>query len=204
MLAKRDRCEANERFDDQRPFSGSKYENWFELNGIAKALCDDLSTRRKSILEQVAVSGANSSSNAARQLANLKTRQEKDNNVTTEELEESWNKIAVSHGLTPDKVKKLMGQTCEINLVESLSTAVEAALEKITSSSSTFDRLLLMRHVSEELQALPIGSDLIREHVSEELRHSPQIVQLCEGDNPLYTTKQMWDIEQWFVEQCKV
>ncbi len=203
LLANRPRDESRERFDDHKHFSGEKYENWFELDGIAKSLCDALSSRRKSIVDAVSVGGVNSSSNAARQLANLKTRQPKDTSVTTAELEENWNRIAADHGVTPEVIESLMGQSIQFDVIESLNNAVKVALDKITSSDSTFDRLLLIRHTSEALQALPIGSDLIREHISEVLRHSPQIVQLSDGQTPIYTTKEMWDIEQKFVENCK-
>jgi conjugative relaxase-like TrwC/TraI family protein len=180
---------------------------WFELTGVSQDLCREFSTRRKQIENEVEVEGTHSSSWAARQAANLKTRQEKEDTVTLEEaaaIENDWRAVAAEFGFTQEKALELVGKTIEFSLEKELDEAVKKALSKITDSLSSFDRLTLLKHVSDELLHLPIESKLIQERVTVELSQSTEIVQLTNDQSPLYTTRAMAELEKQMLVEANI
>ncbi len=180
---------------------------WFELTGVPQDLCREFSTRRKQIEKEVEIGDSHSSSWASRQAANLKTRQDKEDSVTQEEalaIENDWKAVADEFGFTQEKALSLTGQTIEFSLQDELDAAVQKGLAKITDSLSTFDRLTLLQHVSEELLHLPIESKLIQDRVTVELHQSPDIVQLTNDQSPLYTTRELAALENQMLADASV
>jgi conjugative relaxase-like TrwC/TraI family protein len=180
---------------------------WFEINGVPQDLCREVSTRRKQIEAETEVGDSHSSSWAARQAANLRTRADKEDSVTQEEamaIESDWKAIAHEFGFTQEKALALTGQTIEFSLQDELDAAVQKGLAKITDSLSTFDRLTLLQHVSEELLHLPIESKLIQDRVTVELNQSPGIVQLTNDQSPLYTTRELAELEKQMLADASI
>lgn len=177
---------------------------WFEIEGVAKELIELFSSRRFEILDATELAGTHQSDVKARQAANLRTRHGKSEQLPREELFEKWRNQALSIGVNPDSLLSVLGKKVKIDDKERFREAFSTAVDKLTSSESTFTRKDLIREVSEQLQDVLIRGEGVIQAVDHSIARSQELQTVAaRGGMTYYTTKEMWRLEEQNQEMIK-
>ncbi|HXS46256.1 MAG TPA: MobF family relaxase [Solirubrobacterales bacterium] len=159
-----------------------------EIEGFADTHLRAFSTRRAEIL---AAAGADASA-CARQVANLATREAKED-VTRESLRERWRATATKIGLDCDEIDRSFEPNAPA-VARTVSTwQVDRA---VTAGASHFDRRDAIQAVAGLLSE---GAEAIHvERVADEYLASEAVIRIGEsargGDR--YTTRRIWELER--------
>ncbi|MBL8812272.1 MAG: relaxase domain-containing protein [Planctomycetaceae bacterium] len=182
-----------------------KCREWFEIEGIPKALLGDWSTRRESILNLL--SSTQRRIAKAREFAALKTRPDKAELVPRKELFDGWQKQAAGHGLNADVARSLCNAPQQQAQVrgELFQSAWKSALNDLTLSKAWFTERALIQAVAERLQTGFYSGQDIERRIQERMNLSSELIPLrsVNGDRN-FTTRDMWTLEQQFLKSTEV
>lgn len=163
------------------------------LDVVPDSLREEFSKRRAailSLLEERGATGARSSADAA-----LVTRERKQD-IDRAKLFAKWQETCADHGLTPEKLRAFFQAPPPRESSTLVAVAMERAKARATEQESHFSVRELTRFVAEEVEALGVGADAVREAVGAELETSLDVAYVGElaGDRR-YTTREMLELE---------
>lgn len=171
----------------------------FAVDGVPKALVSHWSSRRHEIEEALARVGHSSA--RASELAALDTRGKKVI-LPRHELYTRWEKEALSLGFSQAEIQRLCHEPPVRDWAEEVTTAVERAVSRITTSLSHFSERDLIRFTAEEGQGRGIDATDVRTGVISHLSRSKDIVRLGFHHGELrYTTQEILDLERRLLER---
>ncbi|MBL8819956.1 MAG: relaxase domain-containing protein [Planctomyces sp.] len=182
-----------------------KCREWFEIEGIPKALLGDWSARRVSILKFLSSSQRKIAK--VREFAALKTRPDKAELVPRNELFDGWQKQAAVHGLTADMARSLChgSRRQSRDPGELFQSAWKESLNDLTISRAWFTERALIQAVAERLQTGLVSGPEIERRIQERMNLSSELIPLrsVNGDRN-FTTREMWTLEQQFLKSAEV
>jgi ATP-dependent exoDNAse (exonuclease V) alpha subunit len=150
-----------------------KENKWsFKIEGVPEALCDELSKRRKAIVELAKAEGWTS----PRVLAEIAiaTRDPKQK-VSLKDCFASWQMAGERHGFTKEVAASLLGRSIERTAqteqkrTAELRKAFELAVDATSATNAYFPERKIVQHVAAKLQANGFSADEILGHVKKEL-----------------------------------
>ena len=165
-----------------------------EIEGFADAHLREFSTRRAEILE----AAGPLSSARARQVANLATRQAKEQGVTRVELHRRWRTRAEEIGLDRETIERTFDPEAALRVhapAEARTASFEQVGRAVTAGASHFDRREAIQAVAGSLREGASGAEI--ERMAEEFLASEHVIEVGGGPKgSRYTTVEVWEIEQ--------
>jgi Ti-type conjugative transfer relaxase TraA len=175
----------------------------FRIVGVPKSLEEEFSKRRAEIEAVLEATGKDSARAAA--FAALDTRTVKEH-AARDELFQGWGETGREYNFTQAEVQSLRKERHELTPTErqeTLSQMLESSVEKVSSEQSHFGKRQLLRALAEDAQGRGIGADEIRAALALELATSKHLVSLREGQEPRYTTRDLWEVEKGLLQSAK-
>jgi Ti-type conjugative transfer relaxase TraA len=172
-----------------------------EIDGVPRALIDHFSRRRAEVTQLMADRGERSAT--AAQVATLHSRQPKGYSVPVDRLREQWCARAAEHGFGQAELADVLerNHTSPVDEVALDRIATElAGARGVTRETSAFDR----RAVLQEWAARHRNGASVRriEDLADRWLHQPDVIQLEDGRDPRYSTREMLDIEQRLIRSA--
>jgi Ti-type conjugative transfer relaxase TraA len=176
--------------------------DFFKINGVPKALCEEFSKRRAEIeaeLKRTGFEGAKASA-----AATLATRQVK-GHTAREELFRQWQEVGKEFEITKEQAKDLKrDEPIRRDERHETKTALDEALDKITQQQSHFSEKEIVRRTAEGAQGRGITADDVRRGVKDEIANSKELVYLGRVDGEKrYTTREMLELESKMLSTVK-
>ncbi len=176
-----------------------------ELQGVSREVIEHFSRRRLEIEERMAERGEQSPK--AADAAALDTRKRKDYAVPVDRLRAEWRARAAEHGLTADRLERLL-EDRSVDPGPDLDLAARAigGMTGVTKESSTFDRRDVLRAWCERH---PAGAGVERiERLTDRWLASTHAARLDEAkpsptSGPRYSTPSMLETEQELVDTAR-
>lgn len=191
--------------EGMRPLVKGEAADWFELVGVSEKLTDKWSSRRKEILKEAEMWGGQNASTKAKQRANLHTRNSKDKQPLLADLQQRWRQEASTLGVVWQSLQAALGRKTEIDVAKRVELAIAKAAERCTKDQAYFTRQKFIQRVSEELQDVPISGTEVLKMADQALRQRHRIVPIRDKSRreKVYTTKEMWRLEQQMLRNVK-
>ncbi len=178
----------------------------FEIAGVAKAVIDHFSTRRKEIEAKLDEMGHHSAK--ASEVAAVASR-EKKSHVARSELFPQWKEQGRELGF---QVEDVLGREVEAKELANCKDQIlrdqeskKLVEEKLTEQRSYFRERDAVRFAAENAATLGLPADDILKTVKDHLRDSEQVVQIDRElvTENLYTTKAMLELEADLLEKLE-
>ena len=175
---------------------------YFQVSGVPKTLCDELSKRRAEIEAVLEEKGWDSPEAAA--FAALSTRSVK-GHVPREELLDKWHEFGRGHGWSQAQAYDVIGKPVpERDPKVQLAQALGEVQGKVTEQSSTFSEREFLRRMVEAAPGRGIRANDAISHAQKQLHDSPDFIYLGEQRSSLggqrgesrFTTREMLEIEK--------
>ncbi len=175
----------------------------FEIMGVPEALIDRFSTRRKEILEALALldaDGAIASEKVALMSRTAKKEESREN------LDAKWKQVGESLGWTTKQLRALIhwgpNPRPEKELEVRKTLAASRALQAVTKDQSSFTQREFVRFVAEECQGMGLGAEEALQTAKHHLQHDPEIQSLGVVDGDIrYSTQEILQLEADMMER---
>ena len=174
-------------------------QNWFELKGVPKELCEEFSKRRKAIEAKLGAGGLETASAAAS--AALTTRQRKPVIPPRHQLFQDWRKVGQLFGFTRNTIDQLIGKATTYDQKIEYRKILNQAVDQLTSSNSDFSERQLLTQVLNASQGIGLDPVFACDSVRKDLKSSRDFVTFgARNTQTLYTTTEVIDIEKEFLQ----
>ncbi|MCY2966466.1 MAG: relaxase domain-containing protein [Planctomycetota bacterium] len=172
---------------------------WFSVKGVPQPLVEHWSSRRRDIVDELKARGHDlgGSSAAARNRANLASRQSKSKLPPRDQLHQQWRRAAERLGFLGLDISTSAKQLpVKIGPKEFRRLVLDSA-ESLHVQESAFTYRQLLQALCERCEARGIRGTDIAGRLNRELEVSPHIRCLGATDRgPFYCTQKMWEQEE--------